>query len=212
MIAAFSIQSVMNHGLPGFAIPGLDIHVSRYLFVIVGEWIMILFIWLALKGRAISISSVVGGRWATARSFFIDFGLGCAFTILGIVVIGALTHLLGGNQTAETIKKMLPTSVPQVALWVLMSATAGFCEEFIFRGYFMRQFQTWTGSWIIAVVLQGACFGLGHGYYGKTLVAVATYGWLLGLLAHWRKSLRPGMIAHFFQDGLGGVLGYLTVK
>jgi membrane protease YdiL (CAAX protease family) len=43
-----------------------------------------------------------------------------------------------------------------------MSATAGFSEELIFRGYLTRQFDAWTGSLVFAVILQGIVFGLAH--------------------------------------------------
>ena len=211
LVGLLSVQSAMNHGLPGFALPGLDIRLSRYLCVIVMEWVLLLFSWLGMKGRGISMHSLIGGRWATAGSFFKDLGLGVAFTAVGIVVIGAISHLVGGN-TDKTVEAMMPKTLVQVVVWVALSATGGFCEEFIFRGYLMRQFRAWSGSWVVGVIAQGVAFGLAHGYYLRAMIAIATYGWLLGLLAHWRKSLRPGMIAHALQDTLGGVLGYLTVK
>jgi len=211
LLGLSSVQSAMNHGMPGFALPGLDIRLSRYLCVIVFEWVVILFIWLSLKGRGIPMRSLVGGRWATAGSFFKDLGLGVAFTLVGIVVIGAISRLIGGS-TDKTIEAMLPKTVVELVVFLTLSLTGGFCEEVIFRGYLMRQFRAWSGSWVLAVLGQGLAFGLAHGYYMKAMIAVATYGCLLGLLAHWRKSLRPGMIAHALQDTLGGVLGYLTVK
>jgi uncharacterized protein len=36
------------------------------------------------------------------------------------------------------------------------------------------------------------------------------HGWLLGLLAYWRKSLRPGMLAHVLQNGVGGVVAFFS--
>jgi membrane protease YdiL (CAAX protease family) len=155
--------------------------------------------------------SLIGGRWATADSFFKDLGLGVAFTLVGIVVIGAISHLIGGN-TGKTVEAILPKTVVELIVFLALSMTGGFCEEFIFRGYLMRQFRAWSGSWVVGMIAQGAAFGLAHGYYLKAMIAVATYGWLLGLLAHWRKSLRPGIIAHALQDTLGGVLGFFTVK
>jgi len=211
LIGLFSVQSAMNHGLPGFQLPGLNPRLSKYICVIVFEWIAILLIWLAMKQRGISMRSLIGGRWATAGSFFKDLGQGVAFTLLGIVVIGAISRVIGGN-TGTIIAGILPKTVVELVGFLALSMTGGFCEEFIFRGYLMRQFGAWTGSWVVAVILQGVAFGLAHGYYGVSMIAVATYGCLLGLLAHWRKSLRPGMIAHALQDTLGGVLGYLTVK
>jgi hypothetical protein len=32
-------------------------------------------------------------------------------------------------------------------------------------------------------------------------------GVMSGILAHWRKSVRPGMFAHSLQDIIGGLLG-----
>lgn len=93
---------------------------------------------------------------------------------------------------------------------VALAATGGFCEELIFRGYLTRQFHAWTGSNVLAILLQGVLFGLAHGYYEKVMVLIMIQGWLLGLLAYWRKSLRPGMLAHGLQDAIGGVAGFLS--
>jgi uncharacterized protein len=94
-----------------------------------------------------------------------------------------------------------------------VAATASFCEELIFRGYLTRQFRAWTGSPAFAIVVQGVAFGLIHGYYDyKTIVVIMVEGCLLGLIAHWRKSLRPGMRAHGLEDVLGGLVGFLSRK
>ncbi|PYX43065.1 MAG: CPBP family intramembrane metalloprotease [Acidobacteria bacterium] len=71
----------------------------------------------------------------------------------------------------------------------------------MFRGYLQGQFTAWTGSAYAGLVLQALVFGLAHGYQGARLMTViAVFGCLFGLLAQWRQSLRPGMIAHFLQD------------
>ena len=59
-------------------------------------------------------------------------------------------------------------------------------------------------------MLQGVAFGLAHGYYGKLMLAIMLHGCLLGLLAYWRKSLLPGILAHGLQDALGGVVGFFS--
>ena len=91
-----------------------------------------------------------------------------------------------------------------------MAATAGFCEELTFRGYLTRQFNAWTGSRVFAVVLQGVAFGLAHGYYQRVMLVIMVQGWLLGLFAYWRKSLRPGMLAHGLQDAIGGLVAFFS--
>jgi hypothetical protein len=38
------------------------------------------------------------------------------------------------------------------------------------------------------------------------MIVIAVYGCMFGSLAWWRKSLRPGMMAHFIQDAIGGLV------
>ncbi|MBZ5688613.1 MAG: CPBP family intramembrane metalloprotease [Acidobacteriia bacterium] len=84
-----------------------------------------------------------------------------------------------------------------------VALSAGFCEELAFRGYLQKQFQAITGSAGLAVLFQSIAFGIGHLYEGVGPVARIT---LFGLLAIWRKSLRPGMIAHVWSDIFGVII------
>jgi membrane protease YdiL (CAAX protease family) len=100
-----------------------------------------------------------------------------------------------------------------MALWVMLALTAGICEEILFRGYLQRQFAALTKSTAAGLVLQGLAFGAAHGYQGvKYMCIIAVYGCLFGLLAIWRHSLRPGMMAHFIQDSVGGLAGRHLLK
>ncbi|PYX56542.1 MAG: hypothetical protein DMG73_15220 [Acidobacteria bacterium] len=63
------------------------------------------------------------------------------------------------------------------------------------------------------LVIQGIVFGIAHGYQGpKYMFIIAVYGCLFGLLAQWRHSLRPAMIAHFLQDGIFGIVARHFLK
>jgi hypothetical protein len=37
------------------------------------------------------------------------------------------------------------------------------------------------------------------------MIAIGFFGSFFGILAHLRKSLRPGMMAHAFQDSIAGI-------
>jgi len=85
--------------------------------------------------------------------------------------------------------------------------TAGFCEEVAFRGYFQKQFETMTRSSTAGVILQGILFGISHGYQGlRAIIMIILFGFLYGILALWRKSLRPGMVLHAWSDIYAGYL------
>jgi membrane protease YdiL (CAAX protease family) len=88
-----------------------------------------------------------------------------------------------------------------------VSVTAGFCEEIIFRGYLQRQFAAIANSMPLGVLLSAVVFGASHGYEGASrMILIAIYGLMFGVLAWWRKSLRPGMMAHAWHDALSGAI------
>lgn len=207
-LAIGSVASAYQHGLENLHVPGLSSRFSSYVTVLFEEWFVVLLIWLALRRRGLSISSLVSGRWQTLGAFFRDLGLGVGFLVVEIPLASLLSYHL--RDSSSTVSFTPQTGFELVA-WLGLAATAGFCEELIFRGYLTQQFCAWTGSPVLAIVAQGIAFGLIHGYYGyKTMGVIMVEGWLLGLLAHWRKSLRPGMVAHGLEDVIGGVVGFLS--
>jgi membrane protease YdiL (CAAX protease family) len=98
-----------------------------------------------------------------------------------------------------------------VGLWIALSVTAGICEEAIFRGYLQPQFMALTRNAPAGILLAAVVFGAAHAYQGyKMIILIAFYGAMFGGLAYWRGSVRPGMIAHAWQDSLNGVLAAAT--
>ncbi len=184
----------------------------EYIWTIVWEWTLVGFIWLGIRKR-IRLRELIGGRWATLEDFFLDLVYAAAFWVCALVVLGGaatLMHLDQGGKI-EAMRKSLgflaPGSRLELAIWFCVSTTAGFCEEIIFRGYLQRQFAAIGKSMLIGVLLSAAVFGASHGYEGVArMVLIAIYGLMFGLLAWWRKSLRPGMIAHAWHDSLSGAV------
>ena len=203
-LALGSVAGWYQHGLPNAHLPGLSPRLSSYITVLAQEWCGFLLIWLALKWRGSCIGNLVSGRWPTIGAFFRDLALAVGFLIVVVPLVGIIAYLLGGDPDVANI---MPKTVFELMLWLGLAATAAFCEELIFRGYLTQQFRAWTGNLIFAILLQGVLFGLAHGYYGRVMVAITVQGWLL---AYWRRSLRPGMLAHVLQDGIGGIVAFFS--
>ena len=90
---------------------------------------------------------------------------------------------------------------------MLLSISAGISEELVFRGYLQRQLTAFTGRTSLGLFLQVAVFGIARGYQGvRSCLTISIYGALFTVLALWRKSLRPGMIAHAWTDIVSGLL------
>jgi uncharacterized protein len=176
-------------------------NVIHYLSVIVAEWALSFYVWLGgLIPGATRLHDLVGGRWSSMKDMLRDFGIAAAFWIV-FAAAGIFMNFVLGPSHTESPGFQNPRGVAEVTLWVMMSMTAGFCEELVFRGYLQRQFLALTGSAALAVMAQGVLFGVAHGYKGvKMVIVITVLGILFGVLAHWRKSIRPGMIAHAWAD------------
>jgi len=184
----------------------------QYFWTMSWEWLLTGFVYLGIRKR-VRLRELIGGRWANLEDFLLDLMIAAAFWLAAIAVLGAgakLMHLDQGGKL-ESMRRELGFLVPgttlELAVWFLLSTTAGICEEIIFRGYLQRQFAAITRSMLVGVLLAAAVFGAAHGYEGgPRMLLIGVYGLMFGLLAWWRKSLRPGMIAHAWHDAISGAM------
>jgi membrane protease YdiL (CAAX protease family) len=186
-------QATTSYGNP---VPG-------YVSVVVFEWLLVLYVRMGVHKRGVRLRDLVGGRWATPKDVMKDIALGAG---LWAAWMSLMNHrLLGGGTNAA--QGLLPQGILESLVWIPVALSAGFCEEVAFRGYLQKQFQAITGSAGWAVVIQAVVFGVGHFYEGMGAVGrIMLFGALFGLLAVWRKSLRPGMITHAWSDIFGVII------
>ena len=175
----------------------------HYLVVIASEWAMAMYIWLGgLIPGATRLRDIVGGRWANIKEVLRDVAIAAAFWIV-FFAVEELSSFVGRPSHPGSLQFVNPLGAIEVTLWVIMSVTSGFCEELVFRGYFQEQLLALTRSAAFAVLAQAVLFGICHWYQGvKQVILISVLGALFGILAQWRKSLRPGMIAHAWADVL----------
>jgi len=201
---------------------GLDhsLRMKLYISTIVMEWLMVLFIvWGLGRKKQTTLSELVGGRWKTPEDLLLDVAVAIGFWFVSVMVLAAVGFALGMTDMTQVkemeqrIGSMLPAGRTEITIWLGLCATAGFCEEIIFRGYFQKQFAVVLKSAWGGIVLQALIFGGSHAYEGwKQMIRIAVFGFMFGVLAYWRKSLRPGMMAHFGQDSIAGTLGRWAIE
>jgi membrane protease YdiL (CAAX protease family) len=180
--------------------------VPLYLSLIAMEWGLFFYVWKGgLRRSGTKLRDLIGGRWQSLRDVAIDATLALGIWTVWMMTEKGWEHWFGPEHAAS-IQTFLPRRGVEILLWVAVSVSAGICEEVVFRGYFQRQFEAFTGSKWLALCLQAVLFGISHGYQGvQACVKIAIFGALFGLLALWRGSLRPGIIAHAGSDILSGI-------
>ena len=178
-------------------------NVTLYLSVTVSEWALFYYVWLGgLRRGATRLRDLIGGRWRNTKDVLLDIAVAAGFWVVWTAAALFMSFVVGPSH-GERLGFLQPQGVVEVTLWVMMSLTAGFCEELVFRGYLQAQFLGLTGRAALAVPAQAVVFGVSHLYQGvKQVIVITVLGILFGLLANWRKSLRPGMISHAWSDVL----------
>ncbi|MBI3478641.1 MAG: CPBP family intramembrane metalloprotease [Acidobacteria bacterium] len=185
-------------------------HIPGYLVGMLVEWFLLAFVWYGLRLRGVKLRDLVGGK-ATFRGTLNDFGIAVVFLIGAGIVLRSLFSMIAIPNPG--LRLILPRGRTEILVFLVLALTAGICEEIICRGYLQRQFTALTKNALGGALIQAVIFGVAHSYQGtKAMLAITVYGYLLGLLAHWRRSLRPGMMAHTLQDSLVGLLAGYVLK
>jgi len=174
----------------------LKIYVFDILFQLVG----IGFVCVGLYLAATPFGKLIGNHWAGINDAIRDIWLGVLFWLVAIGLSVIMYFVLGPSYDRPS--RVLPRTSLELLLFSVLATTAGICEEIMFRGYLFKQFTKLTGHMEVGLFLQAVVFAAAHGYH-QTLSGVAnnfTFAIVFGILATWRQSLLPGIIAHVWLD------------
>jgi CAAX protease family protein len=112
----------------------------------------------------------------------------------------------------QPLFKILPHTLLELFCFFALSLTAGFCEEFLFRGYLIWFFQPSLGWWGAAGA-GAVIFALGHSYQGISgIVRTGILGIIMTLVFFVSRSLWPAIALHALIDIGSGVMGWLILR
>jgi membrane protease YdiL (CAAX protease family) len=184
--------------------------VRFYIVTIFYEWFLFVLVVAGVRRSGSSVFIVLGDHWHSVREVLRDIGIAAEFWIVAAALLWIFGWLLRIAGLGRNVS-MLPHGGIELTSWIALSVTAGICEVTIFRGYLQRQFMALTKNAPAGILLSAATFGAAHAYQGfRMVILIGMYGTMFGILAYWRGSIRPGMIAHAWQDSLNGVLAGVT--
>ena len=185
-------------------------HLANYGVTLAWEWTLAGVALWGIRLRKTPLRLVLGERRRGLREFFSDVGAAGLFWIFALLVLAALAVILRIfhlESAQKQISQLAPASLAEATLWIVLSVSAGICEEFVFRGYLQQQFTRATGRAWVGVLVSALLFGGAHGYEGIAgMLMITVYGALFSVLAIKRGSLRAGMMAHGWHDSITGLL------
>lgn len=190
------------------------IHIS-YIENIIISIIIIIANYIEYKGKPFSALGFQREKFTFKNIFvlapLVALGL---FIFYVFVLVPGITELTGAPidySSFDQLKGNLPACL--IAL-LLVWVSAGFGEEIIFRGYFMRQFVKFFGdskiSMVLNIVLLACFFGFMHSYQGITgQLVTGVIGALLAFIFYLRKYDLWFIIAvHGFFDTIALICVY----
>ncbi len=148
--------------------------------------------------------------------------------VVGVVIVlalaGLMTHqVLAVRRSAKTraairrgmarasVDRLMPRTASERTWWIALSATAGVCEEWLFRGVLTMLLASWFGL-PIAVILANIAFAFGHAYQGPRRAVVTGFvGLVMSGIVLATGSLVPAMIVHAVLDTGSGLSGHFAV-
>jgi membrane protease YdiL (CAAX protease family) len=171
---------------------------SFYVRLLILEWglsLLALLVWLSAPGVD---AGQVGLRWPQQWPGPVT-GLVVVLVLLFVVVSTRALRSGALLEVAEPVRRagegrhaqpaahatlaLLPRSAGERRLFTLVGVTAGVCEEWLYRGFFLAVVAALAGGLPIGllVVVAAVAFGLAHAYQGP--VGILTTGLLGGVMA-----------------------------
>lgn len=200
LLPVLSLRSVRNAEAAGIGRVALYANVCLSLWLLAGICSLVLWMDGDTAADVHLRIDVIPGPWVAI-----------AWTVIlgsGGLLLFILSHRIGsrvGWQGEEAmLHRMRPTGGGEI-LWIvlILSPTAGFCEELVYRGFLVSRLQDLTGSATAATILSGAVFGLSHLYQGPWgALRAGMIGFLLTAPVLTLGTIVPSMAAHALIDAL----------
>jgi membrane protease YdiL (CAAX protease family) len=105
------------------------------------------------------------------------------------------------NNSLNGVRRLLPKTSTERAVWIVVSITAGVCEEVLYRGWLLSLFAATLDSVWLGLLISSIIFGFAHAYQGRpAILGTGVIGAVFAILFIFSGSLIPGQVLHAAMD------------
>src|ERR1700689_3904329 len=104
--------------------------VPFYFLTMASEWVLFAYVVFGIQRKRVTLRELTGPKWRGGVGGLTNGGIALAFWITSVmilVIVGLLLRLPKGQ--TQSVQFMVPHSGRELAVWILLSITAGICEE-----------------------------------------------------------------------------------
>ena len=199
---------------PDDAIPS-RVKVRIYASTIVLQWPLAAATVLVARRHGLSLAELGQTLGNTLRTIAVSAGL---LVLAGAFLIVNLRQLRRAGAGwvaagASRLRCLLPATPGELAVFIGVAVTAGFCEELLYRGWLVNFLAAGIGTAWGGVVVGAAVFGCAHAYQGsRGMLLAGGLGLLFGGVFVTLGSLVPCQVFHAAVDVVGGITGAVAVS
>jgi membrane protease YdiL (CAAX protease family) len=143
--------------------------VANYSLSIAYEWILVALVLWGIHLRKVPLRQLLGERKAGGQAWLADIGAALVYWVVALSLLAVLGNVLvklpGSHIDPQKIgvvtQKLAPGTPLEMLLFLMLSVSAGFCEELIFRGYLQQQVRSNRTQ------TMGRCFTFRVGVWGR---------------------------------------------
>jgi uncharacterized protein len=179
------------------------------------QWTLVAFgvaLWLASGRSLASLGLTVPDGWR----LWVAIALLLLFAAYQVLAIRILTrsaeHRSALRRQVHSLTAVLPHTRTELRWFAGVSLTAGFCEEFLYRGYFIWALAPWLGWWG-AAALSLPFFAIAHFYQGwNGVIRTGIVGALFTVVVAVFESLWPAIVLHALVDLGSGTMAWVALR
>lgn len=182
---------------------------------ILASWALVAFgaaLWVANDRSWASFGFTVPDGWRLWAAIALCLLLAAYYAYAVAAVARNADARAGVRQQSKTVSALMPHTRVELCWFGGVSLTAGFCEEFLFRGYFIWALAPWLGWWG-AAALSTLVFAAGHAYQGwNGALRTGIVGALYVLVVAISNSLWPAIALHALLDLGSGIIAWVALR
>jgi membrane protease YdiL (CAAX protease family) len=170
-------------------------------------WVAAILAWLTLRSSIFFTWQSVHQTAQQKISPSFGWGFGIAFAVGSVLQVVLVRRNPKAREkilrTFQRLAFILPSTREERAWFVLVSITAGICEEVLYRGFLIRYLSDspWHAGIVAAAAIASISFGLAHGYQGLSgIVGTASIGAVMAVIFLSSGSLWLPMALHAIID------------
>lgn len=176
--------------------PTASLFYSRFVF-----WGEVLFLWWYAKQYE-NQSLIIWKEKESGTRFIIEWVFLLFLLAMAANILSVITKLLGFHENYPLMRAIAKFLADKPFLVIFVSATAGFCEEVIFRGYILTRLSLLFRNQYVPVVISGVLFSAMHYKYHSVREFLFTFlfAMITGLHYNRYRNIKPLIIVHFLVD------------